>query len=570
MYQPPVSEYAFLYREVFGRDIVAGATDGDVTSDDAVEVLNAASEVAVQSWLPVDQTGDSEGTRIVDGQVETASGFREAYTAYAEGGWTEAVAPESAGGEGLPVVVQAALNEFWSASNCALSLAPGLSFGAIAAIDAVGARELRDIYLPPLVSGRWTGTMNLTEPQAGTDLSAIRTTARQDGDGAWAIRGQKIFITWGDHDLTDNIVHLVLARTEGAPEGLAGLSLFVVPKFVPDGKGNPGVRNSITPVSVEHKLGIHASPTCVLEYEDATGFLLGEVGEGLAAMFVMMNSSRIGIGQQGLGLADRAYQRADSYAAQRVQGRVLGRPKGVPIAEHPDVRRLLLSMSSRIAAMRAMNVYVATLLDEGKSSPGSLAEAEFLVPVLKGWLTEESVTIASDALQVHGGMGFIEDTGAAQHYRDVRIGPIYEGTTAIQANDLVGRKVLRDQGQIADGLLNRIRVTVERLKESDDSRALALGQQLDRAVGAAERATRALLGFGEAPRDAFAGSVPYLTLVGLTVGGWLHGQIALAVLKHEEPSAEDQRRLSEAGFYSVHHLARVHGLVEIIEAGEIT
>ncbi|NLB47095.1 MAG: acyl-CoA dehydrogenase [Microbacteriaceae bacterium] len=569
-YVPPVAEYDFLLKEAFGTDIVARSTDGALTADDAMDAIAAAGEFASEVFAPLNTVGDRVGATFADGVVTLPGGFKDAYEQYTEAGWLSAAASEEAGGDGLPITVVSALSEFWNASNMAFALCPGLSLGAIRALTAHGSQELRDFYLPKMVSGEWTGTMNLTEPQAGTDLAAVRTMARDNGDGSWAISGQKIFITWGDHDVAENIVHLVLARTEGAPEGHRGISLFLVPKFMPNPDGTLGARNSVTTVGIEHKLGIHGSPTCVLQYEDATGYLVGELHQGLIGMFVMMNEARFGMGVQGLGISQRAFQRANDYAHSRVQGAVMGLPDGTPIAGHPDVRRLLLSMSSRISALRALVVFAADLQDR-EAEGNNQAIAEFLTPILKSWGTEESVHITSDAIQVHGGMGFIEETGAAQHYRDARITPIYEGTTAIQSNDLVGRKVLRDGGKTAGELLGMMQAQLQQLATFDHPVAKATVDRMGRAILAATRATEALAGNAAAGkmRDVFAVSVPYQELLSLLAGGYMHAIIATAVLGRDTLSADDERRLTEADFFGAHHLAKVHTLAETVAAGEI-
>ena len=565
VYTAPVDDYAFLYRDAFGVDLVARATGGAMTADDAIDVLAAAGEFAAEVLAPLDQAGDRVGARLVDGRTTLPDGFAEAYEALVGAGWVTAGAPGSAGGDGLPVLVQNGLSEIWNAANMAFALNVLLTSGAIHALDAVAAPELRETYLAPLVEGRWTGTMNLTEPQAGTDLGAIRTMATPNDDGTWSISGQKIFITWGDHDLADNIVHLVLARTPDAPEGAKGISLFVVPRRLLNPDGSPGERNAVHTASLEHKLGIHGSPTAVLVYENATGYLAGDLHGGLAGMFVMMNAARAGMGLQATGVADRAYQRALAYAQERVQGPVLDRPEGATIAEHPDVRRLLLSMSSEIFAMRALGVLLGDLFDRAETDD-TLALAEFFVPIFKGWATEEALRLTSDAIQVHGGAGFIEETGVAQHYRDARIMPIYEGTTAIQSNDLVGRKLIRDGGATASTLFARIDENVAALRGLDHPVAARTAARLVRALDAARRATDAVLGFG-ASRDAYAVSVPYLMLLGTLAGGWMHGLAVAAVLTGDD--AHRDERLVAADFYGAHHLSRVAGLAETVAAGEI-
>ncbi|UNK71147.1 acyl-CoA dehydrogenase [Microbacterium sp. H1-D42] len=566
-YIPPVDDYAFLFGEAFGLDLPARSTGGTFSADDATEIIAGAGEFAASVLAPLETVGDREGARLEDGQVHLPAGFAEAYQAFVEAGWITAEAPESAGGDGLPASIRAGLGEIWNGSNAAFALCWLLTAGQIHALDAAASDEIRETYLTKLVSGEWTGTMNLTEPEAGTDLGAIRTMATPRADGSWGISGQKIFITWGDHDVAENIVHLVLARTPDAPAGAKGLSLFVAPKYLPEADGTPGARNAVTTVAIEHKLGIHGSPTCVLAYEDATGYLVGEVGGGLAGMFVMMNSARAGMGFQATGISDRAYQQAVAYAADRLQGPVLDRPAGTRIAEHPDVRRLLISMQSRIFAMRALGVYLGDLFDRAETD-GTGTLAEFLVPILKGWATEDAVALTSDAIQVHGGMGFIEETGVAQHYRDARIMPIYEGTTAIQSNDLIGRKVIRNGGQTAESLFAEMAQTVETLRGLGNDLATRTADRLERAIAAARAATASLIGFGMT-RDAYGVSVPYLMLLGTLAGGWMHALAVVAVLGHETSDATDEARLRSADFYGAHHLPRVHMLAETVAAGEV-
>ncbi|MEH0421218.1 acyl-CoA dehydrogenase [Streptomyces sp. B21-083] len=571
-YKAPVGEYDFLLRHVIdGQHVLDATTGGEVDLDDIREVLSHAGTFASEVLDPLNAIGDRAGNTLTDGKVTTAPGFTEAYKAFAEGGWAGIGLPREAGGEGMPSVVTTAVTEIWSAANMAFAVGPGLTAGAAYALSAAASDEIKKVYLPPLASGRWTGTMNLTEPQSGTDLAGIRTIARPRPDGSWAIKGQKIFISWGDHDLTENIVHLVLARTEGAPEGLGGLSLFVAPKFFPTADGGLGERNTVHTVSLEHKLGIHASPTCVLDYDDATGWLVGAQNRGLEAMFVMMNAARLGVAAQGLGGSDRAFQRAEAYAAERVQGSVAGRPAGTPIAEHPDVRRLLLSMRSTTSAMRALQVQVSAWLDlaRAEQSAEAFQLADFFVPILKGWLTENSVQITSDGIQVHGGMGFIEETGAAQYLRDVRILPIYEGTTAIQANDLTRRKLARDGGATAEAAYALVEASLEPLRRHDHPVAKRTVERLDLAIASGREATAALLRQAKNnPRDMLAGGVPYLTQWGLLAGGWMHARILTAALDLPE-DADTARRLLDADFYGAHSLSRIDSLTDVIQAGEI-
>ncbi|HEX2343340.1 MAG TPA: acyl-CoA dehydrogenase family protein, partial [Vicinamibacterales bacterium] len=439
-YDPPVKDYAFLLRHVIDAEkVLEEVTGGTVGLEDAIDVIEGAGAV-VAPIAALNAIGDEIGAKLIDGEVVTPPGFKDAFASYAEGGWIGLSLPESIGGAGMPRVLGAAADEFLHGANPAFAMACGLGSYASWVFAQVDDPELRSTYAARLLSGEWSGTMDLSEPQAGTDLAAIRTIARPQADGTWKVSGQKIFISWGDHDLTENVVHLVLARTPDAPPGVGGLSLFVVPKFLPLADGTLGERNAVNCVSLERKLGLRASPTCVMDYDGATGFLVGEQHRGLRAMFIMMNAARMASGIQGLGVAELAFQKARAYAGERVQGRVIGREPGTPIAEHPDVRRLLLSMASALTAMRALAVQTAAWLD--LSDP----LGQMFLPVLKGWLTETGVEIASDAIQVHGGTGYVEETGVAQQLRDARIMPIFEGTTAVQANHLVSRLLARDSG----------------------------------------------------------------------------------------------------------------------------
>ena len=470
MYQAPVDDMKFVLRHLVGLDRVAALDGYDMVSEDLVDaVLDEAGKLAGEVIAPLNHAGDMAGSvRNADGSVTTPDGFSDAWKAMSEGGWVGLNADPEYGGQGLPQCVSAAVNEMWNSANMSFALCQLLTQGAIHALEVVGSDEQKATYLPKLNAGEWTGTMNLTEPQAGTDLAALRTTATPEGDH-YRIRGQKIYITYGEHDMSENIVHLVLARLPDAPPGVKGISLFVVPKFLVNEDGSVGERNEVHCLSIEKKMGIKASPTAVLQYgqdKGAIGYLLGEENRGLDCMFLMMNSARFDVGLQGLSMSDRAYQQAVAYARDRVQGTPLEREKGDTIIHHPDVLRLLTAMRGEIEAMRALLLVGGFSLDKAHEEAGADAEfwetrANLLIPVIKGWLTERSLQLTSDALQVHGGMGFIEETGAAQHYRDARILPIYEGTTAIQANDLVFRKTLRDGGAAVRSLIAEIRTDMD-------------------------------------------------------------------------------------------------------------
>jgi alkylation response protein AidB-like acyl-CoA dehydrogenase len=510
--------------------------------------------------------------------VRTPPGFREAYRQYVEGGWMGlAVAPEH-GGQGLPTALSTPVVEMLNAACMGWALCPLLSAGAIDMLAAHGTEEQKRLYLQKLVSGEWTGTMNLTEPQAGSDLGALRSRAVPRKDARWGehyrITGQKIFITYGDHDLTDNIIHMVLARTPDAPPGSRGISLFLVPKFLPDAEGRPGERNDLRPLRLEEKLGIHASPTCVMSYgegDGAIGWRIGEENRGLEAMFTMMNSERLGVGVQGVAIAERAYQQARDYARTRVQGQPVDMPLQTgstpPIIHHPDVRRMLLSMRAATEAMRALAYFAAAAIDASRGTDDGEAQfraqrrADLLIPVVKAWCTDLGVEIASTGIQVHGGMGYIEETGAAQYLRDARIAPIYEGTNGIQANDLVGRKLGRDQGETARELIAEMRASVAEL----DARELsALRQPLTDGIDALDRATAYLVSAG--PAVAAAGSVPYLQLFGTVAGGWLMARVAATALRH--PAAGlTAAKLATARFYAEHFLARAPGYLPAIAGG---
>ena len=534
-YRAPLDEMQFVLNELAGLGQVATLPGfEDAEPETVAAILEEASRFATDVLDPLNRPGDQRGAiRRDDGSVEMPEGFRDAYWKYVENGWNGLSKSREFGGQGLPQIVAAAVEEMWHAANMAFDLCPLLTQGAIEAIELNGSDELKARYLPKMVAGEWTGTMNLTEPQAGSDLAAVRTRAVPQKDGTYLVSGQKIFITYGEHDYTDNIVHMVLARLPDAPEGTKGISLFLVPKFIPDADGKPGKRNDVHCVSIEHKLGIHASPTCVMSYGEhggATGWIIGEANHGLEYMFVMMNLARYSVGLEGVGIAERAYQRAVAYARDRVQGRAVGLDKGAKagaIIEHPDVRRMLMTMRAWTEATRAVAYVTGAAMDHAARHPDADARkrhqafVELMIPIVKGHSTEVAQEVASLGLQVHGGMGFIEETGAAQHYRDARITTIYEGTTGIQANDLIGRKTARDGGATARSVAREIAAVANRLGSSADPDLQAIGVRLAAAEAALQRAIDWIVpAVGGNTRVAHAGAVGYLRLWGTVVGGW--------------------------------------------------
>ncbi len=582
-YRAPLRDLAFVIRELAGLDAVAQLPGNTEATPDLVEaVLDEAAAFASGVLEPLDAAGDREGARWHDGGVSMPAGFTAAYRQFADAGWIGLPFPPEYGGQGLPMLVGAAVLEMWSAANLGFANGPDLNAGAIEALLLCGSPEQKQLYVPRLISGQWTGTMVLTEPQAGSDLAAVRTLAVPDGDH-YRISGQKIFITYGEHDMAENIVHLVLARTPTAPPGVKGISLFIVPKFVVNADGTLGKRNDVYCASIEHKLGIRASPTCVLNYGEsggAIGYLVGEENRGLEYMFVMMNRARFAVGVQGLGQADRAYQRALAYALERVQGKSVASrdPSPVAIVHHPDVRRMLMTMKSQIEAMRALALVVAAALDHAHNDPDPAIRAEeqafseLMTPIVKGWLTETSLEIVSTAVQVHGGMGFIEESGAPQSYRDARITAIYEGTTAIQANALVGRKLLRDQGQTVVATIARMRALDAKLAESSDPDVVVVRTALTRGVDALDEASRSIrAAASDDVRIAYAGSVPYLMLWGIVAGGWQLARAALAAERGIAAGAADadfyRAKLATARYYATHILSRAAWLREEIVAG---
>jgi alkylation response protein AidB-like acyl-CoA dehydrogenase len=578
-YIAPLKDIRFAMQSLAGLDEVVALPGCEEASPDVVDaILEEAARFAGEVLSPLNRIGDKQGARWQDKAVTTSPGFREAYGRFVENGWNGLGCDPEFGGQGLPRLLSTAVSEMWKAANHAFSLCPMLTQGAIEALMIAGTDAQKAAYLPKLVSGEWTGTMNLTEPSAGSDLAAVRTRAEPVGDGTYRIFGQKIFITYGEHDMTDNIVHLVLARTPNAPEGVKGISLFVVPKFLLKADGTPGERNDALCVSIEHKLGIHGSPTAVLAFGDnggAIGTLVGEENRGLEYMFVMMNAARFNVGLEGLGDAERAYQRAVTYARERVQGTevgVRGGPK-VPIIRHPDVRRMLMSMRSRIEAMRAIAYVTAAAQDHAHNNPDEAARrkaqafADLMIPVVKGWCTESAIDIASLGIQVHGGMGYIEETGAAQHLRDARITTIYEGTTAIQANDLIGRKIAREEGVTARAVIAEMRAVAAGL----DGELAGIGARLTAAVDALEAAVSWIVAnFSADPKGVHAGAVPFLHLFGIVAGGWQMGRAA-AIARERLGSGDCDpfwaAKLASARFFADHFLTQAPGLAESVVDG---
>ncbi|MCC6202403.1 MAG: acyl-CoA dehydrogenase [Gammaproteobacteria bacterium] len=571
-YRAPLAEQLFVLRELAGSDVIAHLPGYEDATPDVIEaVLREAATFGAEVLAPLNQIGDRQGSRLVDGNVITAAGFAAAYQAFVAAGWPGLIADKARGGQGLPNIVAVAVNEIWQSANLSFSLCPMITQAAVLAIEAHGSETLRTTYLPKLVTGEWTGCMDLTEPQAGSDLAALRTRAEPEGDH-YRLTGQKIFITWGDHDGAENILHLVLARLPDAPPGVKGISMFLVPKFLVAANGAIGARNEFRPIAVEHKLGIHASPTCVMEFSGAIGYLVGPPHEGLACMFTMMNRARLAVGMQGLCLSERAYQRALAYARERIQGRAAdGRAEHVPIIEHADVRRMLLLQKAGIEAMRAFCYTTGAELDLAQRGPESERgrhEARFalLTPVLKGWCTELAQELVSLAMQVHGGMGYIEETGAAQYVRDARISTIYEGTTTIQAQDLLGRKVLRDGGAALDDLLADIQASADALTDTEHDELRVLHRRLAHALGLL-RAAHDWVRREHArdPHAIGAAAANFLMLFGTVCGGWQMARAALGAMRQHGDAR--RARLITAAFYADHFLPRCDGYLQAILAG---
>ena len=589
-YRAPVKDMLFVMKELAGIEAVA-ALQGfeDAGLDTAQAVLEESARFTESVLAPLNWEGDKNPSSFKAGVVTTTPGFKAAFKQFSEGGWQALQHPPAFGGQGLPKLIHTACSEMLNSANMSFALCPLLTDGAVEALLTAGSPEQQAAYIPKMIDGTWTGSMNLTEPQAGSDLAAVRTRAEPQPDGSYRIFGTKIYITYGEHDMADNIVHLVLARVVGAPEGVKGISLFICPKFVVNGDGSLGERNDVHCVSIEHKLGIKASPTAVLQYGDgiskpggvagAVATLIGHENRGLEYMFIMMNAARFGVGVQGIGLAERAYQKAVQYARDRVQSRPVdgSLPKAGAIIHHPDVRRMLMTMRAYTEGCRAMALVGAAAYDAAHAHADADVRKqnhdfyEFLVPLVKGLSTEMSLEVASLGVQVHGGMGFIEETGAAQYLRDAKILTIYEGTTAIQANDLVGRKTARDGGQVARGIAAQIEATENQLRARPGAAGHRMAQRLSAGRLAFLDAVDFVAGHTKAqPNAVFAGSVPYLMLAGTVVAGW---QMARALMAAEDLLAQGvdadfmRAKLATARFYADHILIKAPSLRDSIVEG---
>jgi acyl-CoA dehydrogenase len=559
-YHAPLADMTFALK--YGASLLPALEEGflgDLSMDDVEAVLAEAGRMAAEVLAPLDRTGDRVGASIKDGVVTTAPGWKEAYDAWRKGGWNGVASSAEWGGQGLPQIVNAACTEMWNGACMAFGVGPLLTMGAVDALDAHGSDALKRTYLEKLVTGEWTGTMHLTEPQAGSDVGALRTRAERAPDGTYRITGQKIFITYGEHDLTDNIIHFVLARLPDAPPGTRGISLFLVPKFLLDAEGSPGERNDVRAHSIEHKLGIHGSPTCTMVFGDrggATGFLIGEENAGMACMFTMMNRARLAVGLQGVGIAERATQQATAYARERKQGRVPGMPakESAPIIAHPDVKRMLITMRALTQAARSICYATALALDRAERGPDKTtreaghARASLLTPLAKAFSSDIGIEVTSLGVQVHGGMGFIEETGAAQLYRDARIAAIYEGTNGIQAIDLVTRKLPLAGGVAVETYLDELRAIVEAVNATNDPALGWSGVRLGEALDSLKRATQWMLAMlDKDANQVLAGATPYLRLFSITAGGCLLAQQALAALRLNN---ETGARVTVARFFA--------------------
>ena len=583
-YRAPIKDMRFVMDELAGfKELSQFPGFEEATPEMADAILEEAAKFAGEVLAPLNRIGDQQGCTLTPAGVTTPTGWKEAYKAFCEAGWSGIESPTEFGGQGLPEMMAAVVKEMVCSANISFSLGSLLTTGAVKALLTCASDELKAIYLEKMITGEWTGTMNLTEPQAGSDLALIRSRAEPQGDGSYRVFGQKIFITYGDHDMTDNIVHLVLARLPDAPAGVRGISLFLVPKFLVNTDGSLGARNDAHCVSIEHKLGIHASPTCVLAFGDnggAVGYLLGEANRGLEYMFVMMNEARLGVGLQGVALGERAYQQALGYARERKQGRdaVTGEAL-VTIDKHPDIRRMLMLMKSRVEACRAVAYYTSGLLDLAHAESDvdekkrKLYLAEFFIPIVKGGSTEMGIEVTSLGVQIHGGMGFIEETGAAQHWRDSRITTIYEGTTGIQANDLVFRKLMRDQGATARVVFSEVGATAKALGASARPELQTIGKRLEEALQAWVSATEWLASNAKTGLSGvLTAAVPYLYLAVTVSGGWFMGKAALAAVSYLDQGESDQAfyraKIATAHFYADQLLPLAAAYSETVKAGD--
>ncbi|MEM9470249.1 MAG: acyl-CoA dehydrogenase [Pseudomonadota bacterium] len=572
-YLPPLEDIRFLLEHVIGLEQLPEHPDlGKLDIEMLDSVFEPAAKLASEVLAPINKSGDEEGAILKDGKVTTAKGFKEAYNEYREGGWNAVPFPSEYGGQALPWTVAFPIQEMWQSANMSFGLCPLLNQGAIDAIEAHGSEEQKEKYLEKLISGEWTGTMNLTEPQAGSDLSVIRTKAEPQDDGSYKIFGQKIYITYGEHDLAENIIHLVLARLPDAPEGVKGISLFIVPKILDD-----GTTNDVICTGIEHKLGIHASPTCTMQFGDkggATGYLVGESNEGLKYMFTMMNNARLSVGLQGVAIAERSYQHALAYAKEREQGTALmDKSKRVSIIEHADVKRMLLMMKSQIEAMRALTYEAALCLDLGRNGDAvAQAKVDLLTPIVKAYATDMAVEVTSIGVQIHGGMGFVEETGAAQYYRDARILPIYEGTNGIQALDLIFRKIVRDKGAALESFLQEIAQTITELSQTSDKDLLLIHHALDKALNDFQKVVPWLTkNAQENPEALSAIPVPLLHSLAIIAGGNMMARSAIAADAKQElnqgNAAFIDDKINTCVFYCTNILPKCQGYSHSVREG---
>ena len=572
-YQGPVGDIHHALKTMAGLDRLAGAGFADFDDDLVLAILEEAGKLARDVLAPLNAVGDKHGAKLTDGGVVAAPGFADAYAAFRDGGWMGLSVPEAFGGQGLPKAIGLAVMEMFHGANMAFALCPMLSFGAIEALMAHGTDAQKAMYLPKLVSGDWTGTMNLTEPQAGSDVGALKTKAEPQGDGSYAITGQKIYITWGDHDVAENIIHLVLARLPDAPEGSRGISLFIVPKFLVGDDGTPGARNGVRCIGLESKVGIHASPTCVMEFAGAKGWLIGAPNKGLACMFTMMNSARLNVGLEGVGVGEAAWQAAYAYAQERKQGKVQGVDGPAPILHHADVRRTLTTMRAKVMAARAICYACGVAADLAENAPDAESRAaaklreELLTPIAKAWSTDMGVDVASLGVQVHGGMGFMNETLAAQLYRDARIAPIYEGTNGIQAIDLVGRKLGMEGGRAMWDMISDVRETAVEARKTNEPQLVQIADRLMAGADALETATRWMVDAMANDRDtALAGATAYLALSGDVIGGHYLTRGALGA-RRSESTIDRARALALAGFFAETSLASAPTQVTAVVEG---